>query len=92
MDNVQLGVVQPQNIQKAASLGAAAVNNRNQASKAQAMARHPAGAGRSAEFHQQAKMHLNAATSNESRLQGMVGPSSSMPYTGSQDTSLAQYS
>lgn len=90
MDNVQLGVVKPQNIQKAASLGAAAVNSRSAAGKAQAMARHPAGAGRSAEFHQQAKMHLNAATSNEARLQSMVSQGESIPDTGT-DRSMSPY-
>lgn len=90
MSEMQLGVVQPQNIQQASALGSAAVNSRQQANRAQAMARHPAAGSRSAEFHAAAQHHLNLAMSNESRLQSIVSQGESMPDPGT-DRSMAQY-
>jgi hypothetical protein len=92
MSEMQLGVVKPQYIQKAVGLGRSITASRTAAGKAQAMARHPAGASRSQEFHQQAQAHLNAAQSNQSRLDSMVSPGesgvSAIPGSG---PSTAQY-
>lgn len=55
------------------------------------MANHPAAGNRSAEFHQQAQMHLGIAQSNASRLQSMVTPDASFTHPGSTGKSVAQY-
>lgn len=91
MSEMQLGTVQPGNIQESVSLGQSIASSKMAAGRATAMARHPAGASRSAEFHQQAQHHLNAAMSNQSRLDSMVGPGESGIPSPATNPSMAQY-
>ena len=88
---IQMGSVDPASIGTAQTMASTMQSSMSSYKRSSAMANHPAAGNRSAEFHQQAQMHLGIAQSNASRLQSMVTPDASFTHPGSTGKSVAQY-
>ena len=71
MDQINLGHMKPQQLDQAAEMKAAGNSHLAASKRANAMSRHPASAGRSAEFHAQAQAHLGEAQSMRSAVRSM---------------------